>query len=417
MLFRFEYIERRGSRGEVQIEATLTDARMMLTPFEWEKAPGKPATARARVAIVNGKAVSLPEFVVSAGDPQAGGLSATGAMTLAADGKTIARADLASLQLGLTDVKGSFVRQGETLVFAGTGPTFDIGPFQRDKSPREPDRPGLELHIDVEKLYFDSDRLLYAVRFDGRRGADRWETADLAARTGPEMTLNNQVSLLLQSDAGHQTLIARVEDAGAFLRAVDITPNVVGGRIEMNGLTDSAKPGRPIVGKLRMSEFRSVRASILARVLSVALLTGVLDSLTGEGIRFSGLEMDFAYADPRLDITEAKATGPSLGVTARGTLNLDAEIIDLDGTIVPANAINSLPGRIPIIGDLLTGRGGGVFAATYKVSGPMAEPRVTVNPLSALAPGFLRNLFGVFSLPGTSPTGSTPPSELEGRQN
>ena len=87
------------------------------------------------------------------------------------------------------------------------------------------------------------------------------------------------------------------------------------------------------------------------------------------------------------------------------------------GTIVPANAINSLPGRIPIIGDLLTGRGGGVFAATYKVSGPMAEPRVTVNPLSALAPGFLRNLFGVFSLPGTSPTGSTPPSELEGRQN
>jgi len=408
-----EYVERRGSRGEVQVEAMLNDAKMMLTPFEWEKAPGQPATARARVAIANGKAVSLPEFTVQAGDPRAGGLIATGAMTLATDGKTISGANLSALRVGLTDVRGSFARRGSTLAFSGSGPSFDVGPFQRDKAPRDPDRPPLELHVDVERLHFDTDRLLYAVRFDGLRTAERWETADLAARTGPDMALNNQVSLNLQSDAGRQTLVARMEDAGAFLRIVDISPNVVGGRIDMHGLTDSAKPGRPLVGKLRISEFRTVRAPILARVLSVALLTGVLDSLTGEGIRFAGLEADFAYADPRLDITEAKASGPSLGVTARGTMNLDAETIDLDGTIVPANAINSLPGRIPIIGDFLTGRGGGVFAASYKVTGALGDPKVSVNPLSALAPGFLRNLFGVFTMPGTSPTGSTPSSEFD----
>jgi hypothetical protein len=412
-----EYIERRGSRNEAIVDATLTGARMMLTPFEWEKAPGKPATARARVAITNGKAVSLPEFSVQAGDPKAGGLIANGTVALGTDGKSIARADLPSFRLGVTDVRASFVRKGTTLGFTAAGPAFDVGPFQRDKSPRQPDRPGLELHVDVERLYFDADRLLYAVRFDGLRTSDRWETVDLAARTGSEMTLNNQVAVQLQSDAGHQTLMARAEDAGAFLRAVDITPNVVGGRIEAHGLTDSAKPGRPIVGKLRMSEFRTVRAPILARVLSVALLTGVLDSLSGEGIRFAGLEADFAYADPRLDVLDAKASGSSLGVTARGTMNLDADTVELDGTIVPANALNSLPGRIPLIGNLLTGGGGGVFAATYRVSGALGDPRVTVNPLSALAPGFLRNLFGIFSLPGESPTGSTPQSELEGRRD
>jgi len=406
-----EYVERRGMRGEVQLEAVLNDSKLMLAPFEWEKAPGKPATARARVAIDSGKAVSLPEFSVQAGDPKTGGLVANGTVTLGADGKSIAAADLAALRLGLTDVRGSFVRRGEVLVFSGIGPAFDLGPFYRDKSPRQADRAPLELNVDVERLYFDTDRLLYAVRFDGLRTSERWETADLAARTGPEMALNNQVSLQLKSDAGHQTLLARMEDAGAFLRAVDISSNVVGGRIEAQGLTDSAKPGRPLVGKLRMSEFRTVRAPILARVLSVALLTGILDSLTGEGIRFSGLEADFAYADPRLEILDAKASGPSLGVTARGAMDLDAETIELDGTIVPANAINSLPSRIPIIGDILTGRGGGIFAANYRVTGPMGEPRVSVNPLSVLAPGFLRNLFG--GLPGTSPTGSTPPSELD----
>ena len=41
----------------------------------------------------------------------------------------------------------------------------------------------------------------------------------------------------------------------------------------------------------------------------------------------------------------------------------------------------------------------------------MAEPKVSVNPLSALAPGILRNLFGGMS--GTSATDSMPESEKE----
>jgi len=61
----------------------------------------------------------------------------------------------------------------------------------------------------------------------------------------------------------------------------------------------------------------------------------------------------------------------------------------------------------------LTGGGGGVFAATYRVTGPLDDARVSVNPLSTLAPGFLRNLFGILGGPGTSPGGSTPPSERE----
>ena len=31
------------------------------------------------------------------------------------------------------------------------------------------------------------------------------------------------------------------------------------------------------------------------------------------------------------------------------------------------------------------------------MTGPMEEPVVMVNPLSALTPGFLRNVFGIFS--------------------
>jgi hypothetical protein len=61
---------------------------------------------------------------------------------------------------------------------------------------------------------------------------------------------------------------------------------------------------------------------------------------------------------------------------------------------VPAYALNSVIGNIPVIGSLLLGgEGQGLFAANYRVTGSAADPEVSVNPLSALAPGFLRRLF------------------------
>jgi hypothetical protein len=54
-----------------------------------------------------------------------------------------------------------------------------------------------------------------------------------------------------------------------------------------------------------------------------------------------------------------------------------------------------------------------VFAATYRASGALGDPQIGVNPLSTLAPGFLRRLFGVFgggsaTLPGGDPTAVEP---------
>ena len=54
-------------------------------------------------------------------------------------------------------------------------------------------------------------------------------------------------------------------------------------------------------------------------------------------------------------------------------------------------------GRIPVIGGLFSAeRGGGLVAVNYGYRGPLANPTVAVNPLSALTPGFLRGLFKMF---------------------
>ena len=100
---------------------------------------------------------------------------------------------------------------------------------------------------------------------------------------------------------------------------------------------------------------------------------------------------------------DARAFGPSLGITLDGEINGDADEISMFGTLIPAYTINSVLGEIPLIGTLLVGRQGeGVFALTYGISGPVERPVITVNPLSALAPGFLRNFFAIFTGDGRS---------------
>ncbi len=141
-------------------------------------------------------------------------------------------------------------------------------------------------------------------------------------------------------------------------------------------------------------------------MLGIALPTGIGDALRGEGIGFSILDADFVFLEPKMEVKNARASGASLGITANGVIDIGAETIDLSGTLVPAYAVNSLIGRIPVIGDILVGGpGGGVFAANYKLEGPLEDPKVSINPLSTIAPGFLRNLFGAG---GTSPEGNDP---------
>jgi uncharacterized protein YhdP len=151
---------------------------------------------------------------------------------------------------------------------------------------------------------------------------------------------------------------------------------------------------------------------VIAKLLSVALLTGILDSLRGEGIGFNRMDAAFTLRNDVIETKDAKAHGSALGITAQGWINLASQTVGLRGTIVPAYAVNSLLNNIPVIGTLLGGEGSGIFAATYRMSGDLDDPDVSVNPLATLAPGFLRGLFGIFD-GGVPPQETDPSSERE----
>jgi hypothetical protein len=124
--------------------------------------------------------------------------------------------------------------------------------------------------------------------------------------------------------------------------------------------------------------------------------------------RFEG---DFTKTGDRIDVPLARTWGPSLGLTATGYIDYAVDQINVRGTVVPAYALNSILSEIPIVGFLLTGsKGGGMFAVVYSATGKLSEPTISVNPLSALTPGFLRGVFGLFPSGDQTQPSALPPN-------
>jgi hypothetical protein len=73
---------------------------------------------------------------------------------------------------------------------------------------------------------------------------------------------------------------------------------------------------------------------------------------------------------------------------------MEIDVIDVNGMVAPAYGLNTMIGKIPLVGNLLVGRDGTVFAANYTITGTSDEPDIDINPLSALSPNSLKEVVG-----------------------
>ena len=127
--------------------------------------------------------------------------------------------------------------------------------------------------------------------------------------------------------------------------------------------------------------------------MKAATILGILDAFTGESITFKEATIPFVLTPENvLTIKDAVASGTSLGLTLNGTVTYDE--MNFKGSIIPAYAINSLPGKIPFIGRLFSGdKGGGLFGVSFEATGSPRQPEISFNPTSILTPGIIRNIF------------------------
>jgi hypothetical protein len=380
--------------GALAIEADLTEATLTVAPLAWRKPVGTPAKASARLVLAQDRMTGIEAIAVDGLD-----LSLRAAAR-AVDGR-IAAIRLDRLTLGHTEIAGSVeLPAGGPMVLALTGPTLDFGAKLAEKTPprdktkaEPPPGPAWTLNGSFGRILLANDAVAIKVTVDATHDGRVFQSLHVAGAMQPAAPFG----VTIVRERGIRQLTATSSDAGAFLRGADMVHTIQGGTLTVRGTYDDSNAAHALTGSLEIAVFRVRGAPALGKLLQAMTLYGLVDVVRGPGLGFATLTAPFALADDVLELKDMRAFSPSLGMTAKGTLNLAAETANLEGTIVPAYFFNSLLGKIPVLGNLFRGEeGGGLFAARYTIRGPLADPTVFVNPLTMLTPGFLRGLYGIF---------------------
>jgi len=164
------------------------------------------------------------------------------------------------------------------------------------------------------------------------------------------------------------------------------------GTLQMSGTLSTGE--LPTQMRLVIENGRLKDAPFVTQILSLASIRGLSDTLAGDGVLFTKIELPLSISDGRYDIVGARASGPALGLTANGAITPSTGAINVDGVLVPSFGVNSALGGIPVIGNLFVSREGeGVISLRYEIAGTLEKAQVSVNPLSAITPGVLRRIF------------------------
>jgi hypothetical protein len=373
-------------RAEATALADLRGASLAIAEAGWKKPPDQPATAKLVFEFENEKFSKSPQIEI-----KAAGLDGRFAVVLAGDRQRIDHIDIRRLLVGGNDLAGSVGRR------TGGGWRADIRAARLDgqnllKGALGDTGPGspvpLAINARIDRLTFGPRRELQQVAAEMLRDGGTWQSARIDARYAN----GRQLSVRLGEEGGRRFSF-QSDDLGATMKLLDITDNVVGGRITVTGQLSDSGGKRALRGHIEGENYVLVRAPVMARMLALPSLTGFASMLSGSGLPFMSLRGDFGYRGSRITLDRLLAYGESLGVTANGWIDVDQDRVELQGTVAPAYAINSILDNIPIVGQLLGGGSQGLFAANYRVSGSSNDPDVMVNPLSALAPGILRQIF------------------------
>ncbi len=379
-----------AGRGHVVAALDLKDAALDIKQLNWKKAAGAPALARVAADLADDKLIAIRDATV-----QGPGVDAKGSMSF--DGQGIAGVAVDHLVAGENDVRGSLQRlgaagwrveaKGKSLDATGLVDEFDHAPPSHEASPP------LAIELDLDRLILGPGREADGVTASLASDGVHWQNAHIAGK------LSDTTSFKLDYDGTGNGLPFKLtsDDFGALLKLMGIYDDIAGGRFDLSGHAEDRDGKRVLVTTADGADYRVVRAPTLARLLSLASFSGMGALLTGKGIPFNRLEGEVDFTEGLIALSNARAYGGAIGINASGVIDRAAGQMNIAGTLVPAYTLNSVIGDIPVLGDLLVGGAGqGVFASNFRVFGPIDKPDVSVNALSTLAPGFLRNLF-VFS--------------------
>ena len=387
----------------VHLRANLTGTEMVIEALGWKKAPGRPATLQFEVVRPNKQRTELQNLRIVGEDISLSGM-------LALDGRNKAR-EFSFPELSLHVVSrlqlSGTMRPDNVWDVTVRGKTLDgrdffqslfaVGQLHSKPPPPRKDQSGLELKAEIDTVLGHHDLTLKGLKLQMTNRGGR--TVAMTARgvvesSGRDAGKPLEVTIQ-QASREPRRMLARTDDAGQAFRLIGFYPNMLGGRMQLDVNLDgggNADRHTDKSGQLDVTRFSILGDPVEATGEGAAGPRGQR-RMERRRLDFDSMKAPFELGHGYLVIKDADVRGQVLGVLLKGRVDFRAQRLDLGGTYVPLQGLNSAIGNFPILGQILAGpRGEGVIGMTFGITGSMSRPQVTVNPVS-IVPGIFRDIF------------------------
>jgi hypothetical protein len=390
---------RSGQIQRAQVAVDLTPATLTFDLINFSKPAGVPANAQLAVRFDKGVARSID---ISASGPS---MSAKGIATFD-DAGDLQHLQLPTVHAGALNDFGIDLAEGPPagLNVTVTGRSADgtaLGRHNGNTNPANANKPVDEnddpFHIvaHLDHVALRDNLAISSFSLDVSGLGDRPRTMQMSGLLNKSSRISGSV---WETATGRQISL-KADDAGTLLKGLFDFESMHGGKLDVEATMPplSVKNDTNVAdytGKLTITDFRILNQGFLARLFAAGSLGGLTDLMRGEGITIDKFDAPFTVHGGVIDIRDAVASGPALGISAEGYLDRRSNQLKLNGSLAPVYGLNSVLGGIPLLGNILTSKKGeGIIGMTYTASGNADQPDISVNPLSMLAPGIFRRIF------------------------
>ena len=378
------------------VEADLSKAILVLEEINWVNPAGKKTKATFDFTVQKDtrKITNLKVF--------GGGMNIVGSLIIDKDSR-FKRAEFPKFRLDKTrDLSLIATRSVDQLLIIAKGKVFDARPFinqaftvtpQRTQHNKTPGLPTI-IRLQFQNIIANRGEIIKNATGEIRTDRGRVVFANLRGRFVGGAPLSLQIG---PNNKGGRNLQFVSRDAGAAVRAANLYSKISGGTLSLQA--NLAAPPRTGIekGLLVLRHFTVLDDSTLRKIKSTNPKTrrsGPRRRKVSGNTKFKKLKIPFSTDERFVRIGDALIQGTDLGGSANGRIRKADGAMDIGGTIIPAYALNSAVSGVPVLGQILTGgKGQGIFGLNYVLRGTIAKPKFLVNPVSAIAPGFLRQLF------------------------
>ena len=391
-----------NTNPSIDITANLENTAINYTFLGFNKPLKEKGQIEAKITLKNKKLYAIPHFLLSKDN-------------FSLSGNVETDQNLNIKTVNITNIKGPKTSAAAKIDFTYkphkkikinvTGNDYDLTELfvKREKTAKEkaaktPDNndddlksaPNTEIFIAVNSLWTNPDTPIK--NFAGSavlKTGIGIDDAHLIGNYGSDKSVKFTLDYSPKSNGEHYLSIDS-NNAGSTLRVLRLYENMNGGILKIEAKKDL---NENIIGHAKIRDFKISDTPLLAKLLTVASFSGMLDLLKGDGLVFSHFDAPFSYKNKTLKIDDAKMFGNVLGLTAKGTVNRATSDINIEGIISPAYSLNTMVGKIPLVGSMLAGKDGTVFAVDYDISNTLEDPKININPLSILSPNAVKDLF------------------------